>query len=429
MTGRVGQNGHPAAPAAARLPRASRGLTASASLVAAGLLAAVGLSACGTDVAKADTVLGDPRAVTMKLADGSTSTPRSGTKVPKGATVLTATGGSATLSTAGRVVILGSDTAVTVIDGRREQLRRGLVMVDARRAGDLQLDAGAATVSTPKGALTRVERGVLLRVASFRQDAVVRATGRKAAVTVTSLHQVQVPAGGLPGRVTALGLTLDNWERRYARDLVTDDIDLSSLAVGLDRDPTSGGAVATALPASYAAASPAPAGLPASEQSLGYLIAQAADKPSPATFAEVRRLRDEGGSWGVVAALVGSDVAAVSAALDDVVTPVEIRLALDAAQSPADVGGVPGVTSSDPTPAPGSTNGPGGGQPTRSPSPSASPSPSPSGPVPDQVDEVVDAIVSALPVPVPVPSSSALALPVPTTSVTVPALDLGVSLP
>jgi len=394
-------------------------------LVAAGLLASVGLSACGTDVAKADTVLGDPRAVTLQLADGSTSTPRSGTKVPKGATVLTATGGSATLTTAGRVVILGSDTAVTVFDGRREQLRRGLVMVDARRAGDLQLDAGAATVSTPKGALTRVERGVLLRVASFREDADVRATGRKATVTVTSLHQVQVPAGGLPGRVTALGLTLDTWERRYARDLVTDDIDLSSLAVGLDRDPTSGGAVATALPAAYVAASPSPAGLPASEQSLGYLIAQAAEEPSPATFAEVRRLRDEGGSWGVVAALVGADVAAVSAALNDVVTPAEIRFALDTAQNPT-VEGVPGAVGSGEAPTPGSTNGP-GSQPTRSPSPS--PSPSPSGSVPDQVDEVVDAVVSALPVPLPVPPPSSPALLLPTLSAVVPALEAGVSLP
>ena len=132
------------------------------------------------------------------MADGTISTPKGRTLVPTGATVTTAPGGSASLTSVNRVVLLGSDTAVTVVDGSREELRRGLVMVDARRTGALTLSAGAADVTTPRGSLVRVERGVLLRVASFRGDAGVRATGRKAAASVSALHQVQVPYGGCP---------------------------------------------------------------------------------------------------------------------------------------------------------------------------------------------------------------------------------------
>jgi hypothetical protein len=391
MTGGVGQIGH-------ALGR--RGLSSVAVLAAGSMLAAVALSACGVDVAKASTVVQDARAATLHLPDGTSAPVDDGTKVPKGATVSTAPGGSASLVTAGRVVLLGADSAVRVQDGRREQLRKGLVMIDARRAGDLELDAGAATVSTERGSLTRVERDALLRVASFRKGASVRAAGRRAHVAVDALHQVQVPYGGLPGRVTALGLTRDTWERRYALSLVSSDIDLSNLAAGLDSDPESTRAIGAALPAAFGSAAPLAAGERRSEQTLGFLVARAA-RGDKDTFQAVRRFRAEGGSWGVVAALVGAQVGQVSAALDALLSPDEPVLAAEPGSGQVDVGGLLGGGG---LPSGGSGVTPGGGtspRPTTGPAPSGSPAPRPSA-SPDPVEEVVRTVQSLLPSPPPI---------------------------
>ncbi|MBK5308125.1 MAG: hypothetical protein JJD92_15675 [Frankiaceae bacterium] len=379
MTGRAGHLGRPA----------GRGMTATAVLAAGSMLAALGLSACGPDVAKASTVLRAARSATVDLPNGSTRPATAGMTVPNGATVRTAEGGSATLVAAGRSVLLGSATAVTVVDGEREQLRRGLVMVDARRAPALSLAAGAATVRTPRGGLARVERGVLLRAASFRGTVTVRATGRRAEADVERLKQVQVPDGGVPGRVTPLALTRDGWERRYALDLVTADINLGVLADGLDRDAGSRAAVLRVLPVSFSS-SPA-AGQSPTEAALAYVVAKAAGaKPE-----DVRTWRADGGSWGVVAALAGADVADVSAALDSILEPADDGPAVALGN-----GGLPG-------PSTGGSQGPTGGpSPAPSPQPggrpSSRPTPSPS-PSSDPVDDVVTTVTGLLPTPPPSP--------------------------
>jgi hypothetical protein len=366
-----------------------------ASLAAASLLAALGLSACGPDAAHAATVLRAARAVTVQLAGGAERAGTDGMTIPHGATVRTAPGGSAALVAAGRTVLLGSATGVTVVDGAHEQLRQGLVMVDARRAPALALDAGAATVQTPRGGLARVERGAVLRAASFARTLTVRATGRKAERPVRALHQVQVPDGGLPGNETALALTRDSWERRYALDLVTADIDISGLAESLDRNPASGSAVLAALPASYAIPTAAAVAEPRSQAALAFVVAKAVDG-SAKTFAAVRELRAEGGSWGVVAALVGADVTKVSAAIDALLNAVGGSAALA-----APVGGpvAPGsLLGGGPT-----TAGPSGTPRTRPATttrPTRRPSPSPSS---DPVQQVVDTVSHLLPTPVPTP--------------------------
>lgn len=419
MTVRVGQIGH----------SPGRRATSSVAVLAAGsLLAAVGLAACGTDVAKADTVLRAVRATTVQLADGSTRPADDGMTVPKGATVTTAPGGSASLVTAGRVVLLGSDTAVAVLDGRREQLRRGLVMIDAREAGDLELDAGAGTVTAKRGAITRVERDALLRVASFRRGVTVRAAGRRATVGVPELRQVQVPYGGLPGRVTALGLTRDSWERRYALDLVTTDVDLTGLADGLDRNAETNSAVSRALPATFRDDAGLADGERRSDRTLGYLLAGAARRGGDAEqrYGQVRRLRAEGGSWGVVAAIVDADVPAVSAALDELLAPSEPVLAVEPGTGPIDVGSVFGEPG-QPTTTTTTPDGPGGSPapgPTSGPRPTSKPSPSPSG-SPDPVEEVVTTIASLLPTPPPsAPPGLPLPLPSPLAQVEVGGLTV-----
>jgi hypothetical protein len=350
------------------------------------MLSALALSACGPDVAAAKTVVHSPRAAVIELSDGGTREATDGMTVPNGATVRTGQGGSASLVAAKRTVLLGADSAVKVVDGEREQLRQGLVFIDARRSPGLSLAAGAATVKTPRGGLARVERGVLLRAASFRETLSVQATGRRGATRVRGLHQVQVPAGGRPGRETTLALTRDRWERRYALDLVTADSDLSALAEGLDRDATTGAAVMAVLPASYAAT--ATTGADASDTALAYVVAKAG-KTDPD---RVRQWRTEGGSWGVVAALAGADVAAVSAALDAILNasggPI-VALGPDTPVTPA--GGIDGSRAPAPSPS-------AGGRPTAK--PSSKPSPSPSS---DPVQDVVTTVTHLLPTPTPTP--------------------------
>lgn len=413
MTGRVGQTGR-------------WRVTVPAVLAATGLLAGLGLSACGTDVAQAATVLRDPRATTVQLSNGSAVPATDGATVPNGATVITAPGGSASLRTAGRTVLLGQSTTVTVLDGAREQLRKGLVMVDARRAAALSLDAGAATVTAPRGSLSRVERGPLLRVGSFQQTVTVRADGRRTQADVRALHQVQVPYGGLPGQVTPLALTRDSWERRYALDLVTADIDLAGLAAGLDTNPTSGAAALRVVAASYPGVVPLAPGEPGSEEGLAFFIAKASRAGNAAGYARVRTLREEGGSWGVVAALVGADVAGVSAALDALLAPPAAGAILAA----------PGVGRFDigtllaGGPRPGLAGGAGGSRSGTQPAPTAgppqapvpsTPSPSPS-PSPGPVSQLVDTVVGLLPTP---PPTSATPTPAPSPLISVGIGGLG----
>jgi hypothetical protein len=356
-------------------------------LAAGSMLAALGLSACGPDVAAADTVLRSPRAATVELVSGESRPGVDGMTVPKGATVRTAAGGAASLVAARRTVLLGSATAVTVVDGEREQLRQGLVFIDARRSPGMSLAAGAATVKAPRGALARVERGVLLRAASFGATLKVQATGRRGSARVRELHQVQVPDGGRPGRETPLALTRDRWERRYALNLVAADTDLSALAEGLDRDPASSSAVMSVLPASYAG-SASSAGISSSDTALAFVVAKAGGaKPE-----DVRALRADGGSWGVVAALSHADVSAISAALDGILNP--------------DGGPVLAVGPAGPD-APNPTSPEGGvvaqPSPTAARRPTAKPSPRPSASrSPDPVQDVVTTVTGLLPTPTPV---------------------------
>jgi hypothetical protein len=402
-------------------------VTATAVLTAAALLGAVGLSACGSSTAGAATYLRAARAAVLQLPDGSQRPAAVGMQVPKGATVRTALGGSAALDTAGRTLLIGQLSALTVVDGEREQLRAGLAMIDARRAPGLTLDAGAAVVRAPRGSLTRVERGALLRVGSFRKTVSVRAAARRAATPVPALHQVQVPDGALPGDVTPLALTGDSWERRYALDLVTADRDLTALAAGLDASGT-GARVVTALPAAYTTAYPPALPEPRSEVALAYVVARAAHTrgSGPERFAAVRGLREEGGSWGVVAALVGADVAAVSAALDALLTapgggPL-LAAGPDGAVSPGDLlgGGGPSEPPSGSGPAPRSSS------PSATATPTPKPSPSPS----DPVQTVVDTVSKLLPTPAPTPllglPVSPSPSPTPLLGVTLPGVGLSV---
>jgi hypothetical protein len=394
-------------------------------LLAAVLLSAVGVAALRSDTAGADTVLARGAGVVLTLADGTTRDAVEGETVPRGATVRAGRTG-ARLDTREREVHLGADTAVTVVDGARQVLRAGFVMVDASSAPGLELQTAAAAVEAADDSLVRVDGGPLLRVGVLRGGAAqVRPTGRRTATELPTYFQVQVPAGGLPGTTAPFVLTPgDAYEMQLAGELVAADADLGSLAFRLDADGNAGPAVLAALTQTVQAEPVAP-GAPLSERTLGYLIAAAAqdDGALGDRYARVRALRTAGGSWGVVAAIVQAPVDRVSAALNALLDPDAVpTVAAERFDLSELLGGgaaAPGPDSDEPAP---SVTGPEPSQeepdrpseqpqpepqPTSSPSPS-SPPPGPTDPVTDVVEEVADTVLYLLsPSPSPSPSGPA----------------------
>lgn len=293
-------------------------------VLAAGLAvlttAAVTLVVRTGDPATADSYLGGVRNASVVLADGRTTAARDGQLVPSGATVRTGAGGAATIATAGRAVYLGALTTVQLVNGVHQELERGQVMVDARGGAQLLLDTRAGAADLPEGVLARVETGAVLRLGVLAGEAVtLTAAGRQASRRVEPLYQVLAPYTAVPGLPTVLALTGDAWEQRLAAELVNADRDLNALARGLSGPD--GATVLQAAPVALRSAS-LPSG-DRGEQALTVALAQASrrDAPLADTLAFVVQARAEGGSWGVVAALVQTRATAVSGLLDTLLTP------------------------------------------------------------------------------------------------------------
>lgn len=407
-----------------------------AGLLALVLLTAIGVAALRSDTASADTVLARGSDARVVLEDGTPVAVEVGGRIPTGATV-TAGRTGAVLETRDREVHLGGGTEVTVRDGVRQVLRRGFVLVDA--AGDapgVELETAAATVTTADDSLVRVDGGLLVRVGVLRGDAAgVRPTARRTTTELDTYFQVQVAPGALPGTTTPFVLTPgDAYERDLASELVRADEDLTALASRLDTDGGAGRVVMTALRADVPTGPALAAGAPGSEGTLGYLIATAAPQSDPLAqrYARVRELRDLGGSWGVVAAIVEAEVGRVGAALGALLDPDTVPvlaggpLDLDAvldpegSGTPGQPGGPAGPADRDAQPRP--TSPPrdeGEPEPTRGPTPP----PTPADPVVDLVEEVVQTVldlVSPSPSPKPLVTVPQLPLVLPTAAPTLP---------
>jgi hypothetical protein len=367
------------------------GVPAVAVTLALVLLSAVGVAALRPGTASAPTVLHRGAAVLVELPDGGTRPLDEGDEVPRAAVVRSGADG-AVLRTRDRDTWLGADTAVAVLDGARQSLRSGLVMVDARRGPALRLGTPAGEVTTPRGAVSRVERGSLLRVGSYTggEPVRVRAEGRRATTEVPRAHQVQVPDGGLPGQTSPLVLTRgDDYERALASSLVLADEALSDVARRLDAGGQPGTAVASAVSTGLPAARALAAGAPASERSLAYLLAAAAEGgPLTERYQHVRELRSAGGSWGVVAELVRAQVEEVAALLDALLAD---RTPVVAATEDVDLVRLLGLA----PPAAPVLPGPGAPAPVDEPAAPGAPSPAP----PDQGDGGPDGPAPAPPVP------------------------------
>jgi hypothetical protein len=357
--------------------------------------AVVTLVARTGDPATADTYLGEVRNAVVVLTDGSTLPATDGQRVPQGATVRTGTGGAATLSTAGRDVYLGALTTLHVLDGVHQRLERGQLMVDGRGGPRLALDTRAGSTDVPAGSLVRVETGPVLRLAVFAGKASLTAAGRERRTEVGRLYQVLASYTALPGAPTVLALTDDAWEQRLAAELVNADKDLTSLARGLAGP--SGATVLKAAPVAYQQATTSTTDV--GEKALGVAVAQASrrDASLADTLSFVTRARDEGGSWGAVAALVNARVTAVSALLDALFTPAGGTPPPDVAgpspritdlfgPQPTATGGTGGGTGPSSSPKPGSS---------RSPTPRPTASTSPTQPADDLISTVVGLLSSS----------------------------------
>lgn len=364
--------------------------------VAVLLAAALSLVLTGQDPASAATFVTSVTRSEIVYADGTQRPATMGARLPNGASLHTGSGGGARITTDGRDVYIGDLSTVTVVDGVHQVLERGLVMVDAHAGPGLTLatSVGAGTVSAPAGSLARVEQNVgTLRLAVYRAEASITAEGRRATSTVTALHQVRVPYGGVPESPTALALTIQNgvydtWEQRLAADLVQADVDLNSFALGLNGPD--GLVVISAAPASLKPSLQGRRG----EQALTVAVAQKARlKGSIQENLEVvQRDRSEGGSWGVVAAIVRATVSDVTSvlgsSLDDPANPTVIAIP----RTRQAVGGPQPAGTTGPTTGP---SGNPSGRPTSRPTAS---------PTADPVQEAVNGVTGMLP---PTPSPPA----------------------
>jgi hypothetical protein len=392
------------------------------------VLTAVGLSGCGDHPAAATENTAVRDAVVV-AADGTTSAAHVGQRLRSGESLRTAAaalaaagrpakpGGAAILSTGGRQSYVGADTLYSVRSDGAE-LRRGAVIVDARRGPRASYDVGITSVALPKGSVVRIERTAAVRVGVLVGSVDLRSDdgGRLA---VDRYHQAVIVGRVLPARATALTLTDDPAERQVVPDLVADDVALQGAARALDTSPDGAAIVAAATRIGYVAPASLSSGATVtnavattpqpSEVALPVAIARAARGTDATAVAQATRvalgLRKEKGSWGVVARLVGTTSGGVSNALDALLgtTPSGGPVGPVGGQPgggpvitlPGGGSGGSGTPSSNPTPRPSS----GSPRPTATPSPSSSPG------VVEQVEDVVGRLT-----PSPLPSLPAAPL-------------------
>jgi hypothetical protein len=374
-------------------------------LVIAALAASTSLTSCSSSLRSATTELTGVVSATVVHPDGSTVAGVPGLRLHSGDLVRTGPAGRAELVTRSRHVYLGSDASLQVLDGENQQLRHGALVVDAQHGSGLQLHVAGMDVSAPQGTALRAERSVTVRLGALAGTSrVVSSTGRS--LQLAPLRQVVVGGDALPDTSTPLRLTDDDGEAHAVPELVRDDEALNGLARGIDG---TGAATATVVTAAWhGPLQRTPSGVGRSERVLPVVIAKA----GPASDANHRYraavdLRSQGGSWGVVAHLLGVGASRV----------VDQLALLERTQKPGSIGNPQQVLAAIADAFGGNANGNGGGgrhggsdnggggnngggsHPTPTPSPSGSQQPQ------STVQQTVGQVLSLLPTPTPSPTS------------------------
>jgi hypothetical protein len=351
-------------------------------LAAAVLLA--GMTACGSSVANRTVTLADVRSASV-VSGGSSHPAANGEKLRKGDRVRTASGGSAALVVGGRRVVLGSATDALVPDGASVRLDKGSLLVDHRRGPGVTVLAGETTVDAIGDGAVRVDKSYAVLVAAISAPARVR-TATGASLGLKKLYQAVASGRALPGAGAALQLRHDSWEKAVVPALLADDTRLNDLATGLD------GPGAPVVPALYQPS----AGMRTSDRLLAAAIGRAAGRDDHArrrAAENAAALRAEGGSWGVVAAIVRTSALEVGTALAAVLHGVPTT---GPAPSQSSAPGGP-VAGPSPQPSVGvsKTPAPPTGRPTTSPPSNPPPTPPPSS------ESVIDKIGKLIPTPSP----------------------------
>ena len=350
------------------------------------------------DPADAATVITSASRAQVVLPSGAEHAAEVGERLPSGAVLRTAEKGGARLTAAGRDVYVGGRSTVRVLDGVHEVLERGQVMVDSRDGAQLRLDVDGGRVLLAKDTLARVERSGVLRVGVYSGGAAVGVTGRQVTTKVPALHQLTQQYGALPPTPTALFLVRDDWEVRLVADLVSNDKQLERLHEGLKG--TEGTVVlASARTDLLDAVTDIAASSDQGERALSIAVAQVGVLSSSAVtnLGLVRTARTEGGSWGVVAAIVRASVNDVTGALSG---------SLDTPGQPVQAIGQPSagpvLPGTSPTPAPTDPVVTESQPPTRPPTTPPSQTATPTA-TPGTVEQLIDTITTLLPTPPPSP--------------------------
>jgi hypothetical protein len=389
-------------------------LGAAAVIVAAAGAAVVVLRG-PSPVANAATVLSHVRDAQLVTARGVATPAHSGQRVPDGDVVRTGRAGAAQLSTRGRVVYVGPSAAVAVLDGAHQQLRTGNAVIDAQQGPGVTVSLAGDELSVPDGSVTEATRSVAVSVGSLAGPSrISSAAGRR--LSVPALNQTVFSGDALPAATTPLQLSDDAAESQAVPGLVSDDLQLKTLARGIN---SSGTATARVVEAAWSGTtSPAAAAMPRSDGVLPIVIAdatRAAGGTAQQRYDHVVSWRRQGGSWGVVVELLSAHAGAVESTLVSLqrrqpagqlgnVDVQALAVANPAGTASTQTHG--GSTSPPGTSPPGSPSGGRHGKGGSGPTPSPSPTQGAVTKVVGTVKGVVSTVVGL--VPTPKPSSSGL---------------------
>jgi hypothetical protein len=380
--------------------RSDRRLRLAGSLcVAAVTLTVIGalLTGCGSGKNSAITRVVKAANAQVVTAAGQTMAARSGAVLHAGDQIRTGVDGAAVLATGERRSYLGGQASYTVRSRSAGVLDKGAFVVDARHGPALSITSGPVTARIDRAA-ARIEHGFAQRVGVLGGRGISLlgdAANGPAQMTLPSLYQVVVAGRGLTAK-TPLALTDDDAERLVVPDLVSDDIQLTRTAAALDSGAEGRAIVRLASQGGLRSAGSA------SETALSIAMARAVGGATTSGvqlargFQRALGLREDGGSWGVVARLVGTDATATGRALNallagvpsagTVLVAAPVAPTNTATGNPNQSGGSGGRAGGGG----GNGSGPSGGP---SPSPTPSPTPSPGSPV----QQVVEGVLGLLP--------------------------------
>lgn len=331
---------------------------------------------------------------TIVSADGLRTRPAArGAVVAPGQSVHTGADGTAVLMTAGRRTYLAPESAYQVRSGVSGAVVTGTVVVDGRHGPAADLGVGTVSVAPHSDTAIRVERGFGVRVGVYAGSAGVRNDSGRT-VDVPALHQVLAVGHGLPASPTALALVDDAIERAVVPQLVADDLQLGHTADALNstgqgitlvRHAVADGLVpGTVVPAAFTSGTPAATPTPPSEVALPLAIASAAATEHRSGGDVTQRLnairdwRAQGGSWGVVVRLAGTDLNATAAAIDRLLAASPGVVLLAAGPGPAAPPAAPAApTAGNRAPASTGTSTGTVSPPAAAPRPAPSPAPTP----------------------------------------------------